>query len=344
MTIRRVLVGVLAACLLACLWRGLLGHRRLNEAPPSVLIEYIPRKDKMSTPRSLTNNNCSVQEPSAYLQLERADIAYYKRRNGDVVRAFEERKSHYPSGRAGTEQQAQQTPPHIPTRAHDVVDDFDDALLQAIIEDIGHDAQTVHDTVVQKTVQRAYGNVSTTKTNQNKDTLHKDILDWATAHGTDTQKKVVSRLQNVLVAIANRNAKIHNLHGDTEHQVVAAVWNGGNENVKRQVVNELLDCQRANGEVYCPTGVVTRVVNATLIETPDDMPRTRATLRTELLELAAQTRRELEETDSVYNKASDDEQLKRFKDVLEHRAYEAYKNVLPKKDITAELSEWISDV
>jgi hypothetical protein len=144
----------------------------------------------------------------------------------------------------------------------------------------------------------------------------------------------------VLSQIAGRDASVYNLNGKKETQVLRQVWESGNENVRRQLINELVDCKKSADELYCPTGVVTRIVNATAIESPDKMARTTDVLRAEMMNTAARVRGELEK-DKVYCALSDEAQSESLKKKLEETYADMYKGVLPEDVIQKELAGWI---
>jgi hypothetical protein len=204
-------------------------------------------------------------------------------------------------------------------------------------------SQTVHDTAVQSTIKVIFQeNVKNTGNDALKldNSTEKEILRFMET--SDLSPQDYKKVESALAQIQGRNASLHNLDGETEGSVVARVWKGGNENVKRQLLNELVDS--TNGDfLYCPTGVVTRVLQATQIETPEAMPRTQEVLREEMLNTAARVRNELEQTEE-FKQLNDSQQSEKLKSHLMETYHKEYEGVISKDIIEAETNAWIDDI
>ena len=104
------------------------------------------------------------------------------------------------------------------------------------------------------------------------------------------------KIENILHSINSRNSTLTSLDGDTEINAILKVWNTNDPDIRRQLLNELMDCSSGysgNG-IYCPTGVATRVVNAINIKNPENMAKTQNVLHNELLQIASNFRNNLE--------------------------------------------------
>jgi hypothetical protein len=236
--------------------------------------------------------------------LEKADIDYYKAKHVDVQ----------------------------------IEDANNPTLLEEVMHAIRDDNQSVHDTTVQNTTQALYKSLI-----KNDDVPEieapETILSFA-KKSTMTPDDV-EKVHFVLGEIRSRDAAVYNLDGQTETQVLDQVWTTGNDNVRRQLLNELIDCKVPDSNtIYCPTGVVTRIMNAVAIETPEKMSRTADTLRMEMMNTAIQLRDTLTTTDS-YKALSDTEQTALFKCKLEDTYAEKYEGVISTDIVKKELASWI---
>lgn len=197
----------------------------------------------------------------------------------------------------------------------------DHAPLEAIYYDLPFevepDTQNVHDSQVQKVTQEKSG-----RQDKSQAVDHDAVIMAIVDHGgcdTVTEQK----LAHILDQISSRNAYITNLDS-TEMNVLASTWTSSPPEVRSQIVNELLDCQE-NEHLVCPTGVVTRIVNADVVLDPESTPVTSEIIRTELLNLAAQ----------VQNTDPDN-----FKDTLNKEINTIYKESPHMDMIQKELDTW----
>jgi hypothetical protein len=284
------------------------------------------------------------------IHIEAADIEYYK---NDMMREFEERSKLYEDpkkqeqkgssvrGRAwprarwggvwGTGQTGQR-------QTNDVVNDIANEII------VG--SQTVHDSTVQSTIRNIYKNEVEAKSNDSLEldkSVQRDIMNFM--RQSDLPYDQYDKVETALLEIQKRNAPIHNLDGEKEGSLVARIWAGANENVKRQLLNELVDANKDydGGGIYCPTGVVTRVLQATQIENPEAMPRTRDNLRQEMMNTAARVRNELEQTEE-FKAMGDTKQSETLKSRLMETYQKDYDGIVSKDIIEAETKEWIDAV
>jgi hypothetical protein len=112
--------------------------------------------------------------------------------------------------------------------------------------------------------------------------------------------------------------------------------------VKEQILNELLDAN-SSGYLVCPTGVVSRIINADIVENPETSPRTEQNLREEMLNTASKIRDELEQ-DNMYINLPDLEQSNLFKERLINKYNLDYLNIISQENIQKELDTWIDHV
>lgn len=201
--------------------------------------------------------------------------------------------------------------------------------------DIDNDTQNVHDSLVQDTIKTKYKTISTDSTANiaNEIICVDEILqisgDKATA------------VQLVLQQIQERNYSISNLESN-EVSVLNNSWAAASTNVKLQIINELLDASSGT-YLVCPTGVVSRIINANVVENPESSPHTILDLRNEMLQSAAVIRATLEK-DNAYTLATTEQQLVLFKEQLEKKYIADYTGVIPIEKIQSELDEWLKHV
>lgn len=270
-----------------------------------------------------------IQSAPTEIHIEAADIDYYK---NDMMHEFEERSKLYKE----PTYQKKQTRTANDTRT----------VVNEIANQFVRGSQTVHDTTVQSTIRNIY-KTEVEATGKELHTLdqsvQRDIVNFM--RQSDLPQDKYEKVETALLEIQKRNASIYNLDGETEGSLVARVWAGGNENVKRQLLNELVDSNKdyEGGGIYCPTGVVTRVLQATQIEHPEAMPRTRENLREEMMNTAARVRNELEQTDD-FKALGDTAQSEALKSRLMETYHKEYDGIVDKDIIETETKEWIDAV
>jgi len=143
----------------------------------------------------------------------------------------------------------------------------------------------------------------------------------------------------VLNEIVKRNSNIINLNNATEADVLNLVWN--EEQLRDQIVNELFDCLNLEYKtIVCPTGVVSRLLNADIVLNPQNSPRTIELLRTEMLNIAANIRKKCE-NDETYKKLEETKQNEILKKEIKTKLNETYKDIISSDIIQKELDSWI---
>jgi hypothetical protein len=195
------------------------------------------------------------------------------------------------------------------------------------------DSQNVHNSLVQDGIK--IKNAKNTPIGDNTSRIEITCMGEITEYAA--LNKNGHKIANILEKIKNRNSRISNINS-TEIQVLNNAWNAANENIKSQIINELLDSDEG-GHLVCPTGVVSRIINADIVENPELSPRTEKILREEMLTIAAKTRTDLE-SDPVYNKCSDVEQSTMLKTALTKKYIETYKDIVSMDLVQTELDSW----
>jgi hypothetical protein len=280
--------------------------------------------------------------PTTSLVIDSSDMEYYRNKNPDVIHQYHARKTEYEPVRQET------APTTINDQAAEDIE-LDAILLHQIVRDISADSQSVHDSHVQNTVKHLYQNLPKASTSTPLYALATEIVQFAKQ--SDISHEKVDDVNFIVQQILDRNATVHTVGNDREGDVLAKVWTSGNAAVKRQVLNELVDCKdtavslwnAGAPSIYCPTGVVTRLLNATSIENPDKMPRTTQVLRDEMLQTAAKVRKDCE-ADPAYHQTSSGEQHEWFKGKLVSAYERQYDGVISMDRVKEEMNAWIDAV
>lgn len=189
------------------------------------------------------------------------------------------------------------------------------------------DSQNVHDSIVQNSVKNMFLKKKQ-KLNYNSQKLIDEIIEFARVNNKDVRK-----IHNVLIQVNERNAIISNLHNITEMDVLSTMWNNASNNVKIQLLNEILDAYIDNNFIVCPTGVVSRLINADIVENPEHAPKTIEIIRQEMLNTASKIRDEIEKNNPEF---TDDD----LKQALIKEFSSIYKDIVPLEKIYQELESW----
>lgn len=130
------------------------------------------------------------------------------------------------------------------------------------------DNQNVHDSFVQKDTKRIYNEVQNSL-------IHQGDPDFSSLD---------PETLDIVNKIKNRNSYISNLD-NSEYEILKNTWNQAqyNSNIKDNLILQLKDSMNENNELYCPTGVSTRIVSSLSIENPEQMPKDKGTINTEVL-------------------------------------------------------------
>jgi hypothetical protein len=143
----------------------------------------------------------------------------------------------------------------------------------------------------------------------------------------------------VLDQIESRNSSLTKFNDDCEIDILQKTWVNGNDTIKAQIINELLDCK--DGQyIYCPTGVATRIVNANFIEEPEKMAKTKEIFHQEMMNTASTLRTELEGQE-LFNNLSSDIQTETFKTNLMEKYIHDYDGIITPSEITKMTGDWI---
>lgn len=310
--------------------------------------------------------NGTVEEPFVVdtFVLDQNDVAYYadrRNRQNEIERAFlrelAERGIETGEGeaRVGFEQLPEALRPleRIPVR---IVDNLENYIIDEIlgnnlggmyqragvnIAQVGRpDTQNVHDTDVQQQLKSTFKlysgqNSSGTRANFDPTVIHQHAVRIGKSNDD------ISKLQRVVGKMMERNSHISN-YQDTELGVLQKTWNLNDKGIRDQVINSLLDCEEY-GSVVCPTGTSSRIVEATYIHTPENVPKTKAAYKEEMLNKAAVVRRDVESTEG-FGGMTDEAQSAYLRDRLLDTYRQDYSGVLSNDEITGLTADWIDHI
>lgn len=261
-------------------------------------------------PRENTRLNQSPREKPR-LNLQDINIEYIENTARTSTRIIPEQTRIIP-------EQTRIIPPTIPQRVNGIIP-TNNRLDRFIINDIlENDQQNVHDSIIQKSISKEYNSIEKGKNPR----ILEDIINRNPQHSRE--------IESIIESIKKRNSSIYNLNGDGELNVLENVWNNGNDNVKDQIINELLDCKKDTGDLYCPTGVVSRIIQANFIENVNNIPRTKNVYKEEMLSKA-----------SILKEKNLDLTELEFKDLLLNQYSKDYDGILTRDEITNTTKEWI---
>lgn len=223
----------------------------------------------------------------------------------------------------------------------------DELPLHTVYDWIDPDAQNVHDRVIQKKLRQQYENVKGTKScgGNQLDSIN-DYINRSSLLQEDKRK-----CQLVLRKINERNAELTNFGGDREVEILYNTWRSGDDNVKDYLLQQLLDSvdmARTDGsdiEIYCPTGVASRIVNASLVNEPEKMAKTKEVIHQEMMQTAANLRSKLEETEE-YKELDEETQSERLRSSIQEKYKEDYitTGILEENEINEMTKEWIEHI
>ena len=182
---------------------------------------------------------------------------------------------------------------------------------------IDTDTQNVHDTVIQKNIKSAYLGLPSIQ--QDFESVKQEIL-------SKTPQDKAEKVEAILGKIQARNAFVTNLNSN-ELDVIKNMWLSGNDNVKAQLINEILDCDDEHGSLYCPTGITTRITSAIHIDRPDNAPKTKELLNQEVMATFGK----------YYSEVPD-------KTLAKNKTIDEYYNIYPRETIEQLIDEWIEHI
>ncbi len=206
-------------------------------------------------------------------------------------------------------------------------DNFDNYLVDEIVKPNKEsvlnkrDQQNVHDTEVQKVIKEEYKKISD-QTHTNRGNMINEIIN----HNPQRSNEI----RDIISKINERNSTVYNLNRENEVTVLCKTWDSANELVKDDIINALLDSKKGEQEIYCPTGVVSRIVESTLIENPEKMPKPRSLYKEEMLAKA-----------SLLKDKNPDMNKDQFKSLLLDTYQQDYNGVLNKDEIHTHTKDWI---
>lgn len=223
------------------------------------------------------------------IQIEKSDMKYYS----DLQAEYNTRKSWY------------QAPPVI---VNEDGEDYDYPELHYHLDD-----QNVHDTMIQDNLKTKF---ETQSIFSGASELN-EIVEYS---GYD------NKVSGVLDKISNRNAHLDNFKED-EVSIIKRVWANGDDNVRKELLLQLKDCEDSYGMLFCPTGVASRVVSALYINNPGDAPKSRDILNQEILHKYS----------VMYSRGME-------KDEIVQKIIDEYDGVYSREKINGLISEWIDHI
>jgi hypothetical protein len=258
-------------------------------------------------------NKYHVFTKDSEMVVEKADVIYYKSKFDEVTKEYNNRKKLYP-----TTENARIEVPEYELQP----------IFQDLMREFDNGSQSVHDTVIQNQLKNQYSQLNTNKSQQN---LISDIVEYSKKELPKDSEKI----ENILNSINSRNSTLTSLDGDTEMNAISKVWNTEDPDIRRQLLNELMDCKSGNG-IYCPTGVATRVVNAINIKNPENMAKTQNVLHNEMLQIASNFRNTLE--------ANGEYSEENFAPSLRKHIYSHYEGFISQDKLDKEMNDWIDHI
>ncbi len=207
-------------------------------------IKPIFYKKVLHVSRDNRNKKIKISSTNDNYSIEQSDYTYYN----DINQEFNFRRQLYESV-VGPE-----------------IEVTGETLPQNLIYEL--DNQNVHDTFVQKDTQKIYNEFQREPlcvSEPDFSSLDPEILD-------------------IVHKIKKRNSYVSNLENN-EYNILKDTWNKAqyNNNIKDNLILQLKDSLNENNDLYCPTGVVTRIVSSLAIENPEQMQKDRGTVNTEVL-------------------------------------------------------------
>ena len=302
-----------------------------------IIIIYLFLKDFFN--KKKLNIEIKVLKPKKLKKIEKkiilepVDIAYYERLKKAKKELIEARSKNYKMNKETINNEIAEVPEdnNIQNIELRVIDNLNN------LENLGNNNQNVHDTTVQDTIKKKYfvlkNNIVNTTYNIN------DIITYAKNKKQIKHKDEEDKLKLILEEIFKRNASIINLDYATEVDILRLVWN--KEELREQIINELFDCyEPVYKHIVCPTGVITRLLNADIVINPEMSPRTIELLREEMLNIAANVRNK-SENNVEFNKLNEIEQNNKLKEDIRFILNKTYINIISEDIIQRELDSWL---
>jgi len=132
------------------------------------------------------------------------------------------------------------------------------------------DPQSVHDTYIQSKLKKDFKNkLHSTQTPQ-------------IPNETFEKLRETSSVKHVIDKIEKRNSTLSGYENKTEMEILKETWENGDENIKNQIINSLKDCIE-DEKLVCATGVVSRILSSNYINNPDEFPKTKEILHSEIM-------------------------------------------------------------
>jgi hypothetical protein len=95
------------------------------------------------------------------------------------------------------------------------------------------------------------------------------------------------KCREVISKIIHRSSVSSLYNGDAEIDVLCNVWFFGDENVRVFLLKQMGEFVDENENLYCPSGIIARILFAAGINNPESLPKTKKILNEEMLAKAS---------------------------------------------------------
>jgi hypothetical protein len=207
-----------------------------------------------------------------------------------------------------------------------LIEYFDDNVAQ-----IRADSQNIHDTTVQDTIKSEYNKIKEENEGSTRCIDDEIIGRASTIQEQDKVRKIINMIKTRNGYVSNINAR--------EYDVLHDTWNSSDELQKEQVVKELVDSLTIEDDtkIYCPTGVVSRIISSKFITDPENFPKPSSVYRQEMIDKASKVSID-------YYKNENEEQESGYKELLLKTLEQDYSGILSKEQIYEYTKDWIDSI
>jgi hypothetical protein len=196
-----------------------------------------------------------------------------------------------------------------------------------------NDRQSVHDSYIQRKTKLGYSTIKNdTQQRPLKSDISNDILNYINSSPGNWSSLNIAKLAEIINNIKTRNTFVTN-YADTEVNILKNTWNNGDTNVKDQVIKQLMDCESSAGQLYCPTGVATRITESLYINNPENYPKPKEFINQEMLQIAANFKNNYPELEGT-----------QFKHQLIETYKDSYSDIMTESEIKEQIKDWIDYV
>lgn len=147
------------------------------------------------------------------------------------------------------------------------------------------DCQNAHDVCVQKMLTNIYEKNRKWRLHNN-DIVITNIIKYIekSQHLSPDEK---AKCQEVISKMIHRSSISSLYNGESEIDVLCTIWFFGNENVRVFLLKQIGEFVDENENLYCPSGIIARIIYASGINHPELLPKTKKLLNEEMLAKAS---------------------------------------------------------